>query len=224
MASIVYATKLKKLFQRMGTTAAAYAVKHGIGHRLGYGKMKNEIVKILPEYSSFAASATTPTQTTLTWSGITGSSAHTLKKSTNYDMSSPSTVYTGALLTSNATGLTAGTTYYFQVTASGTDKVSSSSSIIKVSTQLAAPGSFTASAVTATTMTLTWNAVTGASGYLVERATNAGFSTGLTTVYTGTALTTPVTGLTTGTTYYFRVKATSTNFTGAYSTLTQATS
>jgi FtsP/CotA-like multicopper oxidase with cupredoxin domain len=62
--------------------------------------------------------------------------------------------------------------------------------------------------ITNTGLTLNWSATTGAATYTVQRATNANFTTGLTTVATGlTTVTTPVTGLTANTNYYFRVVA-----------------
>ena len=88
------------------------------------------------------------------------------------------------------------------------------------------PTAPTASAVTPTSLTLTWGAVSGATSYTVQRSTSNTFPTGATTVTT-TGLTTPtlaVTGLTGNTTYYFHVSATNTAGTSAYSgTLTQLT-
>lgn len=78
---------------------------------------------------------------------------------------------------------------------------------------LSAPSSLTATANSSTQITLNWTAVTNATGYVVERATNSGFTTGLTSVYTGAALTYVNTGLTTATQYYYRVKATGTGYT-----------
>ena len=55
---------------------------------------------------------------------------------------------------------------------------------------------------------LAWTAVTNRTRYQVDRATNSGFTTGVTLgVYTGTAAGFTDTGLTNGTTYYYRVKA-----------------
>lgn len=48
-------------------------------------------------------------------------------------------------------------------------------------------------------------------GFVLERATNSSFTTGLTTVYTGAGPTYTDSGLTPGTTYYYRIVATSTN-------------
>lgn len=56
-----------------------------------------------------------------------------------------------------------------------------------------------------------WAAITNATGYILQRATNSTFTTGLTTVYTGALLTFTDTGLTANTLYYYRLQATSTN-------------
>jgi hypothetical protein len=64
-----------------------------------------------------------------------------------------------------------------------------------------------------TTLTIDWTAVDNADGYVLQRATNAGFTAGLATLYTGALLTFGDTGRTAATTYYYRVKATSS---GAY--------
>lgn len=77
-------------------------------------------------------------------------------------------------------------------------------------TALEAP-ELTSSAKTSTSITLNWDEIHNADGYVVERATNVGFTVGKTTVYTGTALTYTNTGLTASTSYYYRAKATSTD-------------
>jgi len=85
----------------------------------------------------------------------------------------------------------------------------------------------TAIGVTNTALTLNWTAPTtggAVTSYTVQRATNAGFSTGLTTTTGITTTTLNVTGLTPGVTYYFRVGAVNAAGNGANSaTLTQAT-
>lgn len=75
-------------------------------------------------------------------------------------------------------------------------------------TALADVGSFAAAGATATTINVSWAAVTDRTRYQVDRATNSGFTTGVTLgVYTGTGTSFTDTGLTTGTTYYYRIKA-----------------
>ena len=62
--------------------------------------------------------------------------------------------------------------------------------------------------VTDATLDLSWAAVTNRTRYQVDRATNSGFTTGVTLgVYTGTGTSFSDSGLTNGTTYYYRIKA-----------------
>lgn len=73
---------------------------------------------------------------------------------------------------------------------------------------------------------LTWSSVPNATNYILERATNSGFTTGLTTLYTGNNLSfNNNTGIFLGTTYYYRVKAQATLYTDSsygYATATAA--
>lgn len=58
-----------------------------------------------------------------------------------------------------------------------------------------------------TEMQIDWSAITNADNYVIERATDSGFTTNLTEIYNGALLTYTNTGLTNGTTYYFRGKS-----------------
>ena len=91
---------------------------------------------------------------------------------------------------------------------------------------LATPAVPTASAILATSMKIGFTAVPNATGYVLDRATNVGFTTGLVTTTVTGGLSSSQTGLTTATTYYFRVRATGTNYTTSANSavLTQATS
>jgi hypothetical protein len=80
----------------------------------------------------------------------------------------------------------------------------------------AIPAVPTVSNLTATSLTLNWGAVTGATGYTVQRATDAAFTANVvTTASTTTSLN--VTGLTGNTTYYFHVSASNGAGTSIYS-------
>lgn len=90
---------------------------------------------------------------------------------------------------------------------------------------LVAPGSFAAAVISTTEIDLTWTASPGASGYVVDRATNVGFTTGVAlAIFSGSALGYHNTGLTTGTHYWYRVRATGTNLTdSAYANVNATT-
>jgi hypothetical protein len=62
-----------------------------------------------------------------------------------------------------------------------------------------------------TAITADWLAVTGATGYVLERATQSDFSNA-SVVYSGALLTFQSTGLTEGVTYYFRLRAEATGY------------
>lgn len=89
---------------------------------------------------------------------------------------------------------------------------------------LSAPGSFAATAASSSQINLTWTAPASATGYVVERATNSGFTTGVATIYTGAALLFNDTSLTPLTNYWYRIHATATGFVdSAYATANTST-
>jgi hypothetical protein len=92
-------------------------------------------------------------------------------------------------------------------------------------TQLATPGSFTATQASSTQINLSWAAVTNATAYVVDRATNSGFTTGVTlAIYSGSGTSYNNTGLTASTTYYYRVRATASGYSdSAYATANATT-
>jgi len=97
--------------------------------------------------------------------------------------------------------------------------------VVVLSQTLAAPTltAATGSGAAGTTH-ITWTAVTNAKNYVVDRATNVGFTTGVTLgVYNGPLLVFDDSALTPSTTYYYRVRAQGTNYTdSAFSTVQSA--
>src|SRR5208337_3149073 len=88
----------------------------------------------------------------------------------------------------------------------------------------AAPTNLVASAVSSTQINLTWTGSTGATGYLVQQSLSA--STGWTQVgstSSGSTTSFQQTGLSAGTTYYYRVLATLGNVDSPYSKVASAT-
>jgi len=72
---------------------------------------------------------------------------------------------------------------------------------------LSAPTNLTAVAASSATINLSWNSVSGAVYYNLQQSSNSTFST-VTTIATQSATSFIASGLTAGTTYYFRVNAT----------------
>jgi hypothetical protein len=89
----------------------------------------------------------------------------------------------------------------------------------------AAPSNLGASAVSQTQINLTWSDnAANETGYVVERATDSNFTTGLTTVNLGAnAISYSATGLAPSTTYWFRVRATNAEGPSANSNVASAT-
>src|SRR5207245_1754329 len=142
-------------------------------------------------------------QVTLSWTAVSGATGYNVKRSTSsggpYTTVGPNV--TPASFTDS--GLTNSTTYYYVVTALNAGGESANSAQVSA-TPVAAPGApsnLTATAGNAQ-VTLSWTAVSGATGYNVKRSTSSGGP--YTTVgpnVTPTSFTDS--GLTNGTTYYY---------------------
>jgi titin len=132
---------------------------------------------------------------------------------------------TGAVSFTNA-GLSSSTTYRYSVrvyNAGGFGAWSADVNGTTLAAPPAAPAVPTVATLTATSLTLNWGTVTGATSYTVQRATDAAFTANVVTT-TSTTASLNVTGLTGNTTYYFHVSASNAGGPSAYSgTKTQLT-
>jgi hypothetical protein len=163
---------------------------------------------------------------TLTWTASTGATSYNLYRSTSSGGEGATPFLTGLTGTSfTDTGLSNGTTYYYQVTAVNSSGESGQSGEVSATPQLTPPGAPTNLAATAgpAQVSLSWSAVADATSYNLYRATASGaeggtpYLTGLTT----TSFTDP--GLTNGTTYYYQVSAVNDGGEGATSAEVSAT-
>jgi fibronectin type 3 domain-containing protein len=148
-------------------------------------------------------------QVKLTWTASTGATSYNVYRSTSAGGEGTTPFVTGVTATTYTNGgLTNGITYFYKVTAVNASGESPQSGEVSATPQTApaAPTSLNAAASNAQ-VTLTWTASTGATSYNLYRATTAGGegTTPLVTGLTGTTFTN--TGLSNGTTYFYKVTA-----------------
>ncbi|MCX6174235.1 MAG: fibronectin type III domain-containing protein [Ignavibacteriales bacterium] len=131
------------------------------------------------------------------------------------------------VITFSVTGLSKGTNYYYRVKAYNGGGELGTSGTINVITLPDAPTATIASSVSEISFDANWNATTSATGYYIDVATDNGFTTfvtGFNNKYVNNVITYSITGLTGGTTYYYRVRAKNGSGTGeSSSTITPLT-
>jgi len=156
--------------------------------------------------AGLAATAASSNQIDLAWSASTGATGYTVKRSATAG-GGYTTLATGVSGTSYSdTGLSAGATWYYVVSASNTGE-SVNSTEASTTTLPETPSGLAATAVSSSAIDLTWNATAGATGYDVKRATSPGGPFAM--VASGvTATAFSDTGLTDATTYHYVVAAT----------------
>jgi hypothetical protein len=230
------------------TTAAAnalyvYRVTPVFGATNGTAATLTFATGALTATSTPTIGTVTSTSAVVNWTHTGGLPATSLQLQSSPDSASWTNV--GAALVANATtttvtGLTANTVYFFRVVASNsvTATTATSASSAQVTTPAATPATpaapgVTAGSVTATGLTLSWAAATGATGYSLQYATvsAAGVvgtfapvaaNTATTGVRLGAALTgastgVAITGLAGNTSYVFQLAVTTANGTSAFS-------
>lgn len=149
---------------------------------------------------------------TANWSGVSGATQYLIDVSPTSNFSSFVTGYNGwpiAALSIGVSGLLPSTTYYYRVRAQNSGWTTGNSNVVSALTLPAPPVAIAGSGIAVSSFTANWNASTGATGYLLDLATDANF-TQLVTPYvsysvTGTAVS--LTGLVAGEQYYYRVRA-----------------
>ena len=159
----------------------------------------------------------------LSWDAVSGSGvSYVVKRSTS--ASGPFLTVARDLATTSYTdtAVDAGTTYYYVVTAANSAGQSAPSPTASAITLPAVPGALAAVAVDSQRIDLTWSLVNGAASYSVQRAASASGS--FATV--SSALVSAAfsdTGLTNGTTYFYRVVASNTSGNSSPSSTVSAT-
>jgi fibronectin type 3 domain-containing protein len=151
------------------------------------------------------------------WRGVTGATAYNVYRSTasggSYSLVN-ATPYTGTRYVD--TGLTDGTTYYYEITALNGTLESAPSDPISATPQVGpTPPTLSVSGVSGGTVSLTWSTTSGYS-YDIYRATSAGGESNR-PYSSSSSVPWSDTGLTNGTTYYYKITAISSGVEGALS-------
>ncbi|MSM39796.1 MAG: hypothetical protein GJT30_09295 [Geobacter sp.] len=190
----------------------------------GTGADSNSITVLTLPGAATATAATSVTDSgfSANWGSVTGATGYYLDVATDSGFTSPVTGYSnkdvGSVVTAAVSGLSAGTTYYYRVRAYNASGTGADSNSI---TALTLPGAVTATAatsVTASGFSANWGSVTGATGYYLDVATDSGFTSlviGYSNLDVGNVVTAAVSGLSAGTTYYYRLRAYNTSGSGA---------
>ena len=184
----------------------SYITQNGLKYFSAYSTVVSAVPQ-LPAPSSLKVSTKATTSITLSWNAVSGASGYEVYRATS---SNGTYSKLGEVTTTSrkCPGLSSGKKYFFKVrafvTINGTKYFGAYSSVVSDVTLLAAP-TVKISATTTTSITLSWNAVSGATGYEAYRSTSANGTFSKMGEVTTTSRKCP--GLTSRKTYYFKVRA-----------------
>ncbi len=173
-------------------------------------------IPIVP--TATAATLVVETSFSANWNSVTGATKYYLDVSTSSGFGVGTFVAgyqdldVSNVTTYSITSLTANTNYYYRVRAYNPSGTSGSSNTITILTAPLAPVASASTSSAETSFNANWNSSAGASGYILDVSTDVGFGAGtFETDYenkdVGNVTTFSVTGITSGTTHYFRVRA-----------------
>ena len=164
---------------------------------------------------SLIATAVSSSQINLAWADrSTDETGFTIERATNASFTAGLASFNvnANVTTYSDTGLAAATTYYYRVRAfnsAGQSGYSNTASATTPSQPPVAPDNLAATAVSSSQINVAWNdRSSDETGFTIDRATNATFTSGLASFNVGANVTTySDTGLAAATTYYYRVRA-----------------
>ena len=191
------------------------------------------LVATPPPPVAVAGTIVTQTSFTANWNSSVGATAYFLDVATDTNftviISADSNLNVGNVLTRNITGLAAGTKYFYRVRASNVGGTSGNSNTIVVTTVVATPlppVATPASGIGPASFSANWNASAGATTYLIDVATDTGFTStvpGYGNLNLGNVLTRNVVGLASTTKYFYRVRGSNVGGTSGNSNIVSLT-
>jgi titin len=160
----------------------------------------------------------------LTWTPSKSATAYIVNVETGTVWAANTTQPSGTATTLDLTGLTADTSYTYQVLAVNTTGTGAASNTVTPTTILAPPTGFSATEASDTSVTLAWTAVTDATNYIVQSSPDSNtWTTATGTSFTQSSNSYAVTGLTPGTVYYYRIASFNTLGQSVYTSPANAT-
>ncbi len=152
----------------------------------------------------------------MTWDEVSGSSGYTVEYCDNAGCTPdiPFTISNGSITSNTVSSLIQGTEYVFQIRANHTTQSLNSeySSTISTGTKLSIPSNLSVTAKTSSTISLAWDEVTNADGYIIQYCRGSGCTPNMTkTISDGLTTIDTVTGLWRNIAHRFQIKATHSN-------------
>ena len=195
---------------KVGIYKVVYEVTDSDGNKV---RKEIKVTVKLEVVSNVKAKSNSYNSNIITWSKVNNVDGYEIYRATSktgtYSLNK--TVTSGSTLSYSNTGLTTGKTYYYKVRAykvvDGKKQYGDFSQVVSSSPKLSSTTAKSASAAYNSNK-VTWSKVSGASGYEVYRATSKTGTYSLNkTVTSGSTLSYSNTGLTTGKTYYYKVRS-----------------
>ena len=168
------------------------------------------LIAVPPAPTGVAAASTPPTSITVSWTASGGATGYNVYRATAATGPFTTVLASPAASPYVDSGLTPNTKYFYKVSATNTAGESSLSAAVSATTAPAAPTNITPTALSTSSIKVTWTASTGATSYKVYRDTQASFATA---TLAGSSATTTFTdtGLNPGSQYYYEVSAVNAN-------------
>lgn len=199
--SIAYGKTYKYKVKAVGTS-------NGLERKSSFSSYKSKKISTIYKPGTVIAKSSGYKSIKITWSRSYPAKGYEIYRATskNGTYKKIKTITSGSTLSYTNTGLTTGKTYYYKIRAVSGSKKSSFTSKVSAAPKLATPTMQTSASATKNTITIKWNKVSGASGYVIYRKSSSSSSwTKVGTVTSGS--TTTYKNKSVSGSYYYSVKA-----------------